>query len=177
MRCVALNVTDHDLGLRFWSALTGYEVLDPGYWGHGWLAYLGTTESCGHPGHPPGYKHEIILIHTDHAPIETPVPTHHQTNCVHVDITPNHGVDAAIVEILALGGRVKKPPSLYPRPTATCDEPPIIDWAVMQDPFGNEFCLVYDLTDEQGDAALDAARRGITDDRELRAVAGQTTLH
>ena len=91
MRCVALNVTDHDLGLRFWSALTGYEVLDPGYWGHGWLAYQGTTESCGHPGHPPGYKHEIILIHTDNAPIETPVPTHHHTNCVHIDITPNHG--------------------------------------------------------------------------------------
>ena len=174
MRCVAFNVTDHEVGLRFWSALTGYEVLDPGYWGHGWLAYLGTTEPCGHPGHPPGYKHEIILIHTDHAPIETEAPTHHQTNRVHVDITPNHGVDAAIVDILALGGSVKKAPSLYPRPTAACDEEPIIDWAVMQDPFGNEFCLVFDLTVEQGASALAAARRGVTDDRELRVAAGQT---
>ena len=167
MRCVAINVTDHEVGLRFWSALTGYEVLDPGYWGRGWLAYLGTTEPR---------KHEIILIHTDQAPIQTTVPTHHDTNCVHIDITPTHGVDAAIPEILALGGTLKKAPSLYPRPTATCDEPPIIDWAVMQDPFGNEFCLVYVLTVEQMIAARDAAREGITDDRELRAAAGQTTL-
>ena len=95
---------------------------------------------------------------------------------MHIDITPTHGVDAAIPEILALGGTLKKAPSLYPRPTATCDEPPIIDWAVMQDPFGNEFCLVYVLTVEQMIAARDAAREGITDDRELRAAAGQTTL-
>ena len=126
------------------------------------------------PGPSAGYKHEIILIHTDHAPIETEAPTHHQTNRVHVDITPNHGVDAAIVDILALGGSVKKAPSLYPRPTAACDEEPIIDWAVMQDPFGNEFCLVFDLTVEQGASALAAARRGVTDDRELRVAAGQT---
>ena len=167
MRCVAINVTDFDLGLRFWSALTGYEVLDPYWWGRGWLNYLGTKEPR---------KHEIILIHTDHAPIQTAVPTHHETNCVHVDITPNHGVDAAIPEILALGGTLKKAPSLYPRPTATSDEAPVIDWAVMQDPFGNEFCLVYGLTWEQMTAALEAARQGITDDRELRAAAGQTTL-
>ena len=167
MRCVAINVTDFEVGFRFWSALTGYEVLDSRYWQRGWLGYLGTNSPR---------KHEIILIHTDKAPIETPVPTHHQTNCVHVDITPNHGVDAAIVEILALGGTVKKPPSLYPRPTATSDEPPIIDWAVMQDPFGNEFCLVQTLELEQCIAARDAAHRGVTDDRELRAAAGQTSL-
>ncbi len=167
MRCVAINVTDFEVGYRFWSALTGYEVLEPRFWQRGWLGYLGTNNPR---------KHEIILIHTDHAPIETPVPTHHQTNCVHVDITPNHGVDAAIVEILALGGRVKKPPSLYPRPNATSDEPPIIDWAVMQDPFGNEFCLVQTLELEQCIAARDAANRGVTDDQELRAIAGQTTL-
>ena len=167
MRCVAINVTDHEVGLRFWSALTGYEVLDPGWWGHGWLAYLGTTEPR---------KHHIILIHTDHAPIQTAVPTHHDTNCVHVDITPNHGVDAAITEILALGGTLKKAPSLYPRPIATSDELPIIDWAVMQDPFGNEFCLVYDLTLDQIIAARDSAHEGTTDDRALRAAAGQTTL-
>lgn len=167
MRCVALNVTDHEVGLRFWSELTGYEVLEARYWQRGWLAYLGTNQPR---------KHEIILIHTEHAPIQTEAPTHHQTNCVHVDITPNDGVDAAITDIIALGGTLKKAPSLYPRPTATCDEQPIIDWAVMQDPFGNEFCLVHTLTDEQAAAALEAARRGVTGDPELRAVAGQTIL-
>jgi len=142
-------------------------VLEYRYWQRNWMVYLGTNVPR---------KHEIILIHTDHAPIQTTVPTHHDTNCVHIDITPNHGVDAAIVDILALGGTLKKPPSLYPRPTATSDEPPVIDWAVMQDPFGNEFCLVYTLEFEQCIAAYEAARQGITDDQELRAAAGQTTL-
>jgi hypothetical protein len=38
-----------------------------------------------------------------------------------------------------------------------CDEEPVIDWPVMQDPFGDEFCLVYELTDEQSTAAIPAA--------------------
>ena len=165
MRCVAINVTDFEIGFRFWSAVTGYEVLESGYWSRGWLGYLGTKNP---------WKHEIILIHTDHAPVQTGVPTHHQTNCVHVDITPNDGVDAAIVDIVALGGTLKKAPSLYPRPTPTCDDEPVIDWAVMHDPFGNEFCLVHELTGEQRRAALEAARRGVTDESGLRAAAGQT---
>ena len=84
--------------------------------------------------------------------------------------TPNDGVNAAIVDILA----PKKAPSLYPRPTPTCDDEPVIDWAVMQDPFGNEFCLVHELTGEQRRAALETACRGVTDDLGLRAAAGQT---
>jgi len=166
LRCVAINVTDFEVAFRFWSAVTGLEVLEYRFWGGDWLGYLGTNTPR---------KHEIILIHTDKAPIQTTVPTHHDTNCVHIDITPDHGVDAAIVDILALGGTVKKPPSLYPRPTVTSVDPPVIDWAVMQDPFGNEFCLVYEPDDEQCLAALEAGQRGVTDDQELRAVAGQTS--
>ena len=111
-------------------------------------------------------KHEMILIHTDAAPIQAEQPTHHQTNRVHIDITPNDGVDAAIERILELGGSVKKPPSLYPRPGTYGDEAPVIDWAVMQDPFGNEFCLVHDLTAEQSAAAMHAARHGATSDHD-----------
>lgn len=58
----------------------------------------------------------MILIHTDHAPIQTPMPSHHQANCMHIDIKPTNGIDAAIEQILLLGGTVKKPPSLSPRP-------------------------------------------------------------
>ena len=83
-------------------------MLESGYWSRSWLGYLGTKNP---------WKHEIVLIHTDRVPVQTEVPTHHQTNCVHVDITPNDGVDAAIVDIVALGGTRKKAPSLYPRPT------------------------------------------------------------
>lgn len=60
----------------------------------------------------------------------------------------------AIERIVELGGRVKKPPSLYPRPGSHGEEPPRIDWAVMQDPFGNEFCLVAPLSADQSKAAM-----------------------
>lgn len=65
-------------------------------------------------------------------------------------------------------------PSLYPRPGTHGADAPVIDWAVMQDPFGNEFCLVYDLTDEQSAAAMRAAEQGATDDHDQRVAAGQT---
>ena len=65
------------------------------------------------------WKHEIILIPSDHAPIETEPPTHHRTNCMHIDITPTGGIDAAMEEIIRLGGRVKESPSLYPDPERT----------------------------------------------------------
>ena len=164
-RCAAINVTDFDVGYRFWSAITGFEILGPEHGYHGWLGYLGTTDPR---------KHELILIHTDHAPIRTEPPTHHDTNRVHIDITPTDGIDTAIPLIMELGGRVKKRPSLYPRPGSYGDSPPFIDWAVMQDPFGNEFCLVHDLTDKQSQASVTAALNGATTDQELRAAAGQT---
>ncbi|MEX2132814.1 MAG: hypothetical protein WEB67_01640, partial [Acidimicrobiia bacterium] len=65
----------------------------------------------------------------------------------------------------------KKPPSLYPRPGSYGDEPPSIDWTVMQDPFGNEFCIVERLTPEEQAAAMAS---GATDDHALRVAAGKT---
>lgn len=165
-RCAAVNVTDFELGYRFWSAITGFEVLGPEHGYHGWLGYLGTLD-------PP--QHHLILIRTDTAPIQTEPPTHHETNRVHIDITPVDGIDAAIPQILALGGTIKKPPSLYPRPGSYPDSSPVIDWAVMQDPFGNEFCLVDDLTEQQSTAAVQAAAQGTTTDQHFRAAAGLTT--
>jgi hypothetical protein len=45
----------------------------------------------------------------------------------------------------------------------------------MQDPFGNEFCLVDDLTEAQIDSVVDATKRGASTDEEWRAAAlGQT---
>lgn len=48
--------------------------------------------------------------------------------------------------------------------------PPVIDWAVMQDPFGNEFCLVADLTVDQSLVAMHA--KDATTDGEWRVPAG-----
>lgn len=162
LRCVVINVTNLQVAYEFWSAVTGLEIIGSEDGWHGWLGYLGTKDP---------WKHEIILQRTDNAPVEVAIPSHHETNAVHIDITPTNGIDQAIDDILALGGRVKKPPSLYPRPGAHERHRPLIDWAVMQDPFGNEFCLVHNLTEQQSHAAMNAKA---TTDHEWRIAAGQT---
>ena len=162
LRCSVINVTDLELAYEFWSHVTGLEIIGPRDGWHGWLGYLGTKDP---------WKHEIILQKVTDAPVEAGMPTHSSTNPVHLDIEPDNGIDEAIREIVALGGTVKKPPSLYPRPGSHGDEPPIIDWAVMQDPFGNEFCLVDELTEEQSAAAMNADAHT---DHEWRLAAGVT---
>lgn len=157
-RCAVIDVTDLAEGYRFWSAVTGLEVIggSPGGW-HGRFGYLGRRNP---------WKHEFILqvVTTPKGP---------ESNRVHIDLTPAEGIDSAIAQIVALGGQVKKPPSLYPRPGSHGDEPPAIDWAVMQDPFGNEFCLVSDLTDTEVAAVQEATRQGASTDIEWRVAAGR----
>jgi hypothetical protein len=122
----------------------------------------------GYLGHKKPWKHEFILQVVRTLKGES-------ANRVHIDLTPNEGMDRAIERIVALGGSVKKPPSLYPRPGSHGDEPPELDWAVMQDPFGNEFCLVSELTDGEANAVLEATRAGASTDHEWRVVAGRTS--
>ena len=52
---------------------------------------------------------------------------------------------AAVEKVIALGGRLRKAPALYPS-----YEDPVIEWAVMLDPFGNEFCLIRDVPPRNG---------------------------
>jgi len=162
LRCVVINVTDLTVAYRFWSEVTGLEVIGSENGWHGWLGYLGTKEP---------WKHEIILQQVAASPVEAGVPSQTRTNALHVDITPNEGIDEAIDCIVELGGTVKKAPSLYPRPRSHGDELPELDWAVMQDPFGNEFCLVVPLTEDQAQAAMAA---NVSTDREWRLAAGMT---
>ena len=160
-KSVGLNVTDIDEGVIFWSQVLGWEETHPRW--HGWLGYL----------HDPDSDNYMILVNTTTAPVESNPPTHDETNRVHIDIYPNDGVDKAVEDIIALGGTLKKPPNLYPRPGSHGDETPAIDWAVMQDPFGNEFCIVHRLSEEQEQAAMHS---GAKTDHELRVAAGQTHL-
>jgi catechol 2,3-dioxygenase-like lactoylglutathione lyase family enzyme len=160
LRCVVINVTDLAAGYAFWSEVTGLDVIGSEQGWHGWLGFLGNKDP---------WRHEIILQQVTTAPVQVGQPEHDRTNPVHIDITPNDGIDDAIDQIVRLGGTVKKPPSLYPRPGSQGDEVPAIDWAVMQDPFGNEFCLVDPLTDDQARAAMTAVART---DHEWRIAAG-----
>lgn len=163
LRCVVINVTDLQVAYEFWSAVTGLEVIGSESGWHEWLGYLGTKDP---------WKHEIILQRVDTSPLKIQAPNPDTPNQVHVDITPNDGIDRAIEEIIRLGGKLKKAPSLYPRPGSHGDHRPLIDWAVMQDPFGNEFCLVADLTLEQSLASMAAV--DATTDVEWRTAAGVT---
>ncbi len=158
-KSVCINVTDLDKGFDFWSEVLGWTTTREDW--HGWLGYL--TD--------PGSENYMILNDTTRAPVALTPPSRDEANRVHIDIWPNNGMDNAIRDILAIGGTLKKPPSLYPRPGAYGDEPPAIDWAVMQDPFGNEFCIVEMLTIEQQAAAMAS---GATDDHALRVAAGLT---
>ena len=75
--------------------------------------------------------------------------------------------------IVDIGGHVKQPPTIYPRPHSYPGEPPRIDWAVMQDPFGNEFCLVSVLSREEQRAVTEAGQVGPGHDDHWRAAAGR----
>ncbi|MEX0863340.1 MAG: VOC family protein [Acidimicrobiia bacterium] len=154
-RCTVIDVDDLEVGYAFWSAVTGLEVIGKPEGWHGRFGYL---------GHRDPWRHAFILQLVD-------TPKGEKPNRAHIDLTPNEGMDRAITQIVAVGGFVKKPPSLYPRPRSHGDEPPIIDWAVMQDPFGNEFCLVNELTKTQIEAVMRATEAGASTDEEWRAAA------
>lgn len=150
-----INVNDLKAAEAFWSELTGLPVIASGYAGR--FSYLGQADP---------WKQEITLQKVDTTKDDEP-------NRLHIDIAPEEGIDKAVARIVELGGKVKKRPSIAPRP-GMGDLIPIIDWAVMQDPFGNEFCLVDRLSREQIGRVMAAAERGVSDDQELRMAAGVT---
>ncbi len=151
-----INVNDLEAGEAFWSEVTGLPVIASSYAGR--FSYL---------GQPDPWKQEITLQKVDATKDDEP-------NRLHIDIAPEDGIDEAVERIVRLGGNIKKAPSIAPRP-GRGDLMPIIDWAVMQDPFGNEFCLVDRLSREQIGSVMAAAERGVSDDRDLRVAAGLTT--
>lgn len=154
LRCHVFHVTDLDVGQRFWSEVTGIDPIPTVFPGRS--AYLGTADP---------WRHEVILWKVDE-------PKGNETNRSHVDIWVAD-VDAAIERIVDIGGHVKQPPTIYPRPHSYPGEPPRIDWAVMQDPFGNEFCLVSLLSREEQQAVTEAGQAGPGHDDHWRAAAGR----
>jgi predicted enzyme related to lactoylglutathione lyase len=151
-----IDVNDLPVGEAFWSEVTGLDVIASGW--NGRYSYLGGNE----PGQP-----ELTLQLVDTIKGTEP-------NRAHLDLAPAGGIDAAVQRIMELGGSVKKEPSIYPRPGSSVDVPPVADWAVMCDPFGNEFCLIDQLSKSQRRQVLEAAESGVTDDQELRVAAGVT---
>lgn len=119
LRGIAIDVNDLDVGERFWSALTGLAVTLPA-WNQQYLR-------LGHVGA------ESILLQL------VPEPKQAPKNRVHLDVTVDD-VDRAVEEVRRLGGRLVSGPTPYPDSGT-----PARMYAVMVDPFDNEFCLVREL--------------------------------
>ena len=167
LRCFVIDVEDLDIGAAFWSEVTGIQQISS-LWPDR-FAYLGYQDETT-------WKHEIILHRvptakvSDSDAIDVARRLDPAANRAHIDITVED-VDDAIAQIEAIGGRLKYPPTLYPVPHAYEGARPVIDWAVMQDPFGNEFCLVRELSRAEREALRVAAQEGPADDAQWRAIA------
>jgi predicted enzyme related to lactoylglutathione lyase len=154
LRCSVIDVNDLPVAERFWSEVTGLPVIPSVFPGR--YSYLGETEP---------WRHRLILHLVSTAKSAG-------TNRAHVDIWVRD-VDKAAGEVEAIGGHVKKPAAIYPRPGSYPGEPPVIDWAVAQDPFGNEFCLISVLSSDESAAVEEAGRRTHGDDEHWRIIAGR----
>lgn len=167
VRCFVVDVEDIEVGVRFWSELTGIERISSQWPDR--FAYLGYEDETT-------WKHEIILHRvstakrSDPAAVDAERRLDSAANRAHIDIDVDD-IDEAIARIEAIGGRLKYPPTVYPVPHAYDGARPLIDWAVMQDPFGNEFCLVRVLSREERHALRIAAAEGPADDAHWRALA------
>ena len=155
LRCHVIDVDDLAVAEAFWSEVTGLPVIGSAYTGR--FSYL---------GQPDPWVHQVIL-----QLVKEPKGT--IANRSHIDLTIED-IDEAIQQIIAIGGSIKKEPSVYPRPGSFPGKPPVIDWAVMKDPFGNEFCLVSELTSQEADRVLGAVEGADGTDRYWRVAAGRT---
>ncbi len=167
LRCFAIDVEDLEVAASFWSELTGIPRISSEWPDR--FAYLGYEDETT-------WRHELILHlvatakRSDPDAVDVARRIDPAANRAHIDITVDD-VDAAIAQIERVGGRLKYPPTLYPVPHAYEGARPLIDWAVMQDPFGNEFCLVRELTRAERRALDAAAEHGPAADAHWRVVA------
>ena len=113
-----INVTDLDAGETFWSALSGLSPQGR----HGQFSVLDAEEASERSGW-------ILLQLVPAGQVSVNAGTHLDFR---VDDVPS-----AIEQIEAIGGVLTRPTGLY-----APDGEALLEWAVMVDPFGNEFCII-----------------------------------
>ena len=114
-----INVTDLDEGEAFWSAVSG---LSPQGRQGGEFSILDADDGAEGGGW-------ILLQLVPAGQVSVNAGTH-------LDFRVDD-VASAARQIEEIGGVTIRPPGLY-----APDGQAILEWAVMQDPFGNEFCII-----------------------------------
>lgn len=117
-RSFVLDVNDLAVAERFWMSVLGLELQ--------FSAWMDQFSRIGKVG---AASLLLQLVPENKSDLK---------NRAHIDVTVDE-VAEAVDKVLNLGGRVIKEPALFP------DEDPLLEWAVMSDPFGNEFCLIREL--------------------------------
>ena len=115
-----VNVTDLDEGERFWSALTGL------------VPHSRHGDETGNRYSVLNDPAEPLWLLLQRVPGD-------QTSWIggtHLDLRVDD-VAEAVRRTEQIGGVTITPPALYPS-----EDMPYLEWAVMRDPFGNEFCFV-----------------------------------
>ena len=114
-----INVTDLDAGEGFWSAVSGLSPQGR----HGQFSVLDADNNASD-------RDNWILLQL------VPVGQVSTNSGTHLDFRVDDVADAAQA-IVEIGGTVIKPPDMY-----IIDGEAMLEWAVVQDPFGNEFCII-----------------------------------
>jgi predicted enzyme related to lactoylglutathione lyase len=117
---VVIDVDDLPTGEAFWSRLLGLELT--------YSAWEGQFSRIGEPGSG------SVLLQL------VPEKKTGLKNRVHLDVTVED-LRRAMEEVVGMGGQVVRPAGAFP-PKA-----PVLEWAVMADPSGNEFCLIEERTE------------------------------
>jgi predicted enzyme related to lactoylglutathione lyase len=121
-RCIVMDVSDLERGEQFWMAVTGLPLMFSGVGYPTRYSRLGSIKA-----------HSILL---QLVPEDNPPSSNNQ----HLDLTVED-VDVAVEQALALGATLFREKGTYPQGASE----PYLEWAVMRDPFGNNFCLIKDL--------------------------------
>jgi len=116
-----ISVTDLDEGERFWSAVSGLSPKGR----HGQFSEFSVLDA-----EDASEGDAWILLQL--VP-EGQIVVHGGT---HLDFRVDD-VAGAAQQIDEIGGMVIKPAGFYPT-----ESDALLEWAVMQDPFGNEFCII-----------------------------------
>jgi len=118
LRSFVVDVNDLEEGERFWASVLGLEVEFSAWEGH--FSRIGRKGSGS------------ILLQL------VPEKKTDLKNRAHIDVTVEN-VERSVNEVLGLGGSMIKEPAIFP------ETDPLLEWAVMADPSGNEFCLIREL--------------------------------